>query len=139
MALEQTLSILKPDVIKANKGGAVLADIETAGLRVVAQKRLHLTKAQAGAFYAEHAARPFYNDLTTFISSGPVVVSVLEGEDAVAAHRTLMGATNPKDAAQGTLRQKYATSIDENAVHGSDSTTSAAREIAFFFAQSELV
>ena len=139
MALEHTLALLKPDTVAANHTGAVTAAIEEAGLRVIAHKRLHLTRKQAEAFYAEHSARGFFNDLTAFISSGPLEALVLEGEGAVAAYRTLMGATNPKEAAAGTLRARFAKSIDENAVHGSDRTASAAREIPFFFAAIEYI
>ena len=137
MAIERTLALLKPDVVARNSSGAVSAAIEAAGLTIVARKRLHLTRKQAEAFYAEHAGRGFFADLTAFISSGSLEALVLEGENAIAAYRTLMGATNPADAAEGTLRAKFAKSIDENAVHGSDSAASAAREIPFFFATIE--
>ncbi len=138
MAIERTLSIIKPDAVGANHIGEIYSRFEKAGLKIVAAKMLHLDDEKAGGFYAEHKERPFYNDLVKFMISGPVVVSVLEGENAVLAHRDIMGATNPKDAAEGTIRRDFASSIDENAVHGSDSTQSAAREIAYFFAEDEL-
>ncbi len=138
MAIERTLSIIKPDAVGANHIGEIYSRFEKAGLKIVAAKMLHLDDEKAGGFYAEHKERPFYNDLVKFMTSGPVVVSVLEGENAVLAHRDIMGATNPKDAAEGTIRRDFASSIDENAVHGSDSTQSAAREIAYFFAEDEL-
>jgi nucleoside-diphosphate kinase len=139
MAATRTLSIIKPDATKRNLTGAVNAKFEAAGLRIVAQKRLHLTKAQAGAFYAVHAERPFYDELCTFMASGPVVAQVLEGEDAVAKNREVMGATNPAQAADGTIRKEFALSIGENSVHGSDSEENAAIEIAFFFSGLEIV
>ena len=139
MAVTRTLSIIKPDATNRNLTGKINAKFEDAGLRIVAQKRIHLTKAQAGAFYAEHAARPFYGELTDFMSSAPVVVQVLEGEDAVLANRTIMGATDPAEADAGTIRKEFARSKGENSVHGSDSAESAAREIAFFFSGLELV
>ncbi len=138
MAIERTLSIIKPDAVGANHIGEIYSRFEKAGLKIIAAKMLHLDDEKAGGFYAEHKERPFYNDLVKFMISGPVVVSVLEGENAVLAHRDIMGATNPKDAAEGTIRRDFASSIDENAVHGSDSTQSAAREIAYFFAEDEL-
>nr|WP_315044266.1 nucleoside-diphosphate kinase [uncultured Moraxella sp.] len=138
MAIERTLSIIKPDAVGGNHIGEIYSRFEKAGLKIVAAKMLHLDDKKAGGFYAEHKERPFYGDLVKFMTSGPVVVSVLEGENAVLAHRDIMGATNPKDAAEGTIRRDFATSIDENAVHGSDSTTSAAREIAYFFADNEV-
>lgn len=138
MAIERTLSIIKPDAVGGNHIGEIYSRFEKAGLKVVAAKMLHLDDEKAGGFYAEHKERPFYGDLVKFMTSGPVVVSVLEGENAVLAHREIMGATNPKDAAEGTIRRDFATSIDENAVHGSDSTTSASREIAYFFADNEI-
>lgn len=138
MAIERTLSIIKPDAVGGNHIGEIYSRFEKAGLKIVAAKMLHLDDEKAGGFYAEHKERPFYGDLVKFMTSGPVVVSVLEGENAVLAHRDIMGATNPKDAAEGTIRRDFATSIDENAVHGSDSTTSAAREIAYFFADNEV-
>ncbi|MEM7188250.1 MAG: nucleoside-diphosphate kinase [Pseudomonadota bacterium] len=139
MAVSRTLSIIKPDATNRNLTGKINAKFEDAGLRIVAQKRIHLTKAQAGAFYAEHAERPFYGELTDFMSSAPVVVQVLEGEDAVTANRTIMGATDPAEADAGTIRKEFAESKGENSVHGSDSAESAAREIAFFFSGIELV
>ena len=139
MAVTRTLSIIKPDATNRNLTGKINAKFEDAGLRIVAQKRIHLTKAQAGAFYAVHAERPFYDELCDFMSSAPVVVQVLEGEDAVAANRTVMGATNPAEADAGTIRKEFALSIGENSVHGSDSEENAAIEIAFFFAQTEVV
>ena len=134
MPIERTLSILKPDATRRNLTGQVNARLEAAGLRIVAQKRLHLTTAQAEAFYAVHAARPFYRDLVTFMTSGPVVAQVLEGENAVARNREAMGATDPAKAAPGTIRKELAESIEANSVHGSDSAENAAVEIAFFFA-----
>ena len=133
MAVERTLSIIKPDAVAKNAIGAIYARFEEAGLQIVAARMMHLSDAQAGGFYAEHAERPFFKDLVAFMTSGPVMVQVLEGEDAVAKNRELMGATNPKEAAPGTIRADFAESIDANAVHGSDSTTSAAREVAYFF------
>lgn len=139
MAVERTLSILKPDATRRNLTGRINAKFEEAGLRIVAQKRLHLSDAQAGAFYAVHKERPFYNDLVKFMTSGPVVVQVLEGEGAVAKNREVMGATNPANAAAGTIRKEFAESIEANSVHGSDSAENAAIEIAFFFAGTEIV
>ena len=139
MAVERTLSIIKPDATRRNLTGAVNAKFEAAGLRIVAQKRLQLSRAQAEAFYAVHAQRPFYNDLCSFMVSGPVVVQVLEGENAVLANRDIMGATNPANAAPGTIRKEFAESIEANSVHGSDSAENAATEIAFFFAGIEIV
>ena len=139
MAIERTLSIIKPDATKRNLTGKIVAKFEEAGLRVVASKRIHLSPAQAGAFYAEHAERPFYADLCTFMASEPVVVQVLEGEGAIAKNREVMGATDPAQAADGTIRKEFALSKGENSVHGSDSEASAAREIAFFFSGLELV
>ncbi|MCC5871963.1 MAG: nucleoside-diphosphate kinase [Gammaproteobacteria bacterium] len=133
MALERTLSIIKPDAVGNNHIGAIQARFEEAGLRIVALRMRHLSRAEAAGFYAEHEGRPFFEDLLKFMTSGPVVVQVLEGEDAVAANRRLMGATDPKKADAGTIRADFASSIDANAVHGSDSTASAAREIAYFF------
>lgn len=138
MAVERTLSIIKPDAVGGNHIGEIYSRFEKAGLKVVACKMLHLDNDKAGGFYAEHKERPFYNDLVSFMTSGPVVVSVLEGENAVLAHRDIMGATNPKEASEGTIRRDFATSIDENAVHGSDSTASAEREIKYFFADDEI-
>ena len=139
MAIERTLSILKPDATRRNLTGKINAVFEAQGLRIVAQKRLHLSEAQAGAFYAAHAARPFYKDLVSFMTSGPVVGQVLEGENAVLAHREIMGATNPANAAEGTIRKDFAESIEANSVHGSDSAENAAIEIAYFFAGTEIV
>ena len=133
MAVERTLSIIKPDAVAKNAIGAIYARFEEAGLKIVAARMMHLSDAQAGGFYAEHAERPFFKDLVAFMTSGPVMVQVLEGENAVAKNRELMGATNPKEAAPGTIRADFAESIDANAVHGSDSTTAAAREVAYFF------
>ena len=133
MAVERTLSIIKPDAVAKNAIGAIYARFEEAGLKIVAARMILLSYAQAGGFYAEHAERPFFKDLVAFMTSGPVMVQVLEGEGAVAKNRELMGATNPKEAAPGTIRADFAESIDANAVHGSDSTTSAAREVAYFF------
>jgi len=138
MAVERTLSIIKPDAVAKNVIGKIYSRFEKAGLNIVASKMMHMDDAKAGGFYAEHKERPFYGDLVAFMTSGPVVVQVLEGENAVLAHRDLMGATNPKEAAEGTIRADFAESIDANAVHGSDSTESAAREISYFFADEEL-
>ncbi|MCH9627488.1 MAG: Nucleoside diphosphate kinase [Chlamydiales bacterium] len=133
MTQEQTLSIIKPDAVRKNVIGDILSRFEKAGLKVAAAKMVHLTKEQGKEFYAVHSARPFYNDLVDFISSGPVLVSVLEGEGAIAKNREIMGATNPKDAAPGTIRADFADSIDQNAVHGSDAPETARVEIDFFF------
>ena len=133
MAVEQTLSIIKPDAVGKNVIGQIYAMFEQAGLSVVAARMLHLSEEQAGEFYAVHKERPFYADLVKFMTSGPVMVQALEGENAIAAHREVMGATNPAEAAEGTIRQRFATSIDENAVHGSDAPETAKDEIAFFF------
>ena len=138
MASERTLSIIKPDATRRNLTGRINAKFEEAGLRIVAQKRLRLTQAQAGAFYAVHKERPFYKDLVAFMTSGPVVAQVLEGENAVAKNREVMGATNPANAAEGTIRKEFAESIEANSVHGSDSPENAATEIAFFFAGIEI-
>ncbi len=138
MAVERTLSIIKPDATRRNLTGQIIAKFEAKGLRVVAQKRLQLTRAQAEAFYAVHKARPFFGDLVAFMISGPVVVQVLEGENAVAVNREVMGATDPKKAAPGTIRRDFAESIEANSVHGSDSLENAATEIAFFFAGTEI-
>ena len=138
MAVERTLSIIKPDAVAMNVVGKIFSRFEKAGLKIVATKMLHLSVDKAGGFYAEHKERPFFGDLVSFMVSGPVVVSVLEGENAVALHRELMGATNPKEAASGTIRADFAESIDENAVHGSDSAVSAARELAYFFDDQEI-
>ena len=136
--MEQTLSIIKPDAAAKNVVGKILSRFEDAGLKIAAIKKVQLSKADAQAFYAVHSERPFFNDLVTFMMSGPVVVSVLEGENAVLKNRELMGATNPKEAASGTIRADFAESIDANAVHGSDSLENAKIEIEFFFAQREL-
>ena len=139
MAVERTLSIIKPDATNRNLTGKINAKFEDAGLRIAAQKRVHLTIAQAGVFYAEHAERPFYGELCEFMASAPVVLQVLEGEGAIAKNREVMGATNPADAAAGPVRAEFAQSVGENSVHGSDSPESAAREIAYFFSGLELV
>jgi nucleoside-diphosphate kinase len=139
MATERTFSIIKPDATRRNLTGAINAVIENSGLRIVAQKRLQLTKAQAEGFYAVHRERGFFGELVEFMISGPVVVQVLEGEDAVPAYRTIMGATNPANADAGTIRKEIAESIEANTVHGSDSDENAAIEIAYFFAQTEIV
>jgi nucleoside-diphosphate kinase len=139
MPSERTLSILKPDATRRNLTGAINDRFEKAGLRIVAQKRLQLTTETAGQFYAVHKERPFYNDLVSFMSSGPVVVQVLEGEGAVAKNRDIMGATNPANAAAGTIRKDFAESIEANSVHGSDSAETAGQEIAFFFSGMEIV
>ena len=139
MATQRTLSIIKPDATKRNLTGKVNAKFEEAGLRIVAQKRIQLTKEQAGIFYAVHKERPFYDELCEFMASGPVVVQVLEGENAVAKNREVMGATNPADAAPGTIRAEFAESVGENSVHGSDAPEAAAVEIAYFFSGLELV
>ena len=133
MAIERTFSIIKPDAVAKNVIGQIYSRFEAAGLRIVAARMLHLTRDQAGEFYAVHKERPFYNDLVDFMTSGPVVVQVLEGENAIAKNREVMGATNPKDAAAGTIRADFAQTVDENAVHGSDAPETAAVEIAFFF------
>ncbi len=138
MAVERTLSIIKPDAVGKNIIGKIYSRFETNGLQVVASKMLRLSEAVAGGFYAEHRERPFFPALVEFMASGPIVVQVLEGESAIAKNRELMGATNPAEAAEGTIRADFAPSIDANAVHGSDSPESAAREIAYFFASSEL-
>ncbi len=139
MAIERTLSIIKPDATRRNLTGKINAKFEEAGLRIVAQKRIHLTKAQAGKFYEVHAERPFYDELCEFMASEPVVVQVLEGEGAIAKNREVMGATNPADAAPGTVRAEFAQSVGENSVHGSDAPETAAQEIAYFFSGLELV
>ena len=139
MAIERTLSIIKPDATRRNLTGQINARFEQAGLRIVAQKRIRLTRTQAEAFYAVHAERAFYKDLCEFMTSGPVVVQVLEGEGAVARNREIMGATNPANAARGTIRKDFAESIEANSVHGSDSPEAAAKEIAFFFSEIEIV
>ena len=139
MAVTRTFSIIKPDATRRNLTGAVTKMLEEAGLRVVASKRIRMTRDQAEGFYAVHKARPFFNDLCDFMTSGPVVVQVLEGEDAVRRNRDVMGATNPADAAEGTIRKAYAESIEANSVHGSDSDDNAAIEIAYFFSEDEIV
>ncbi|EKV26266.1 Nucleoside diphosphate kinase [Caenispirillum salinarum AK4] len=139
MAIERTLSIIKPDATRRNLTGKINARFEENGLRIIAQKRIQLTQAQAEAFYDVHRERSFFNELVTFMMSGPVVVQVLEGEDAVAKNREIMGATNPANAAEGTIRKDFAESIEANSVHGSDSLENAAREVSFFFAEVEIV
>jgi nucleoside-diphosphate kinase len=139
MALERTFSIIKPDATARNLTGAVNAMIEKAGLRIIAQKRVRITREQAETFYAVHKARPFFGELVDFMISGPVVVQVLEGDNAVARNREIMGATNPANAAAGTIRKDFAESIEANSVHGSDSPETAATEIAYFFAGAEIV
>jgi nucleoside-diphosphate kinase len=139
MKTEKTLSILKPDATRRNITGKINAKIEAAGLRIIAQKRLHLSLAQAQAFYAVHAERAFFGELCQFMISGPVVAQVLQGEDAVAKYRDIMGATNPANAKEGTIRQEFAESIEANSVHGSDSAENAATEIAYFFSDLEIV
>ncbi|WP_299815160.1 nucleoside-diphosphate kinase [uncultured Jannaschia sp.] len=139
MALERTFSIIKPDATRRNLTGAITAKLEEAGLRVVAAKRIHLTKTQAGTFYAVHKERPFYDELCEFMSSEPIVVQVLEGENAIAKNREVMGATNPEEAEAGTIRKDYAVSIGENSVHGSDGPDTAKEEISYFFSGLELV
>lgn len=138
MAIERTLSIVKPDAVGKNIIGKVISRFEKAGLTIVAAKMMHLTPEKAQGFYAEHEGRPFFEDLVQFMTSGPVVVQVLEGENAIAYNRELMGATNPAEAAEGTLRKDFADSMGRNAVHGSDSPESAAREISYFFDASEI-
>jgi nucleoside-diphosphate kinase len=138
MAIERTLSIIKPDATRRNLTGKINAKFEERGLRIVAQKCLRLSTPMAEQFYAVHAGRPFFRDLVTFMVSGPVVVQVLEGENAVAANRDIMGATNPANAAPGTIRKEFAESIEANSVHGSDSLDNARQEIAFFFAETEI-
>lgn len=139
MAIERTFSILKPDATRRNLTGKINAMFEEAGLRIVAQKRIHMTKEQASTFYGVHKERPFFNDLVGFMISGPVVVQVLEGENAIARNREIMGATNPANAAEGTIRKLFAESIDANTVHGSDAPETAKEEIAYFFKDSEIV
>lgn len=139
MAIETTLSIIKPDAVAKNAIGAIYDRFEKAGLKIVAAKKLKLSLEQASEFYAIHKERPFFKDLVAFMSSGPVMVQALRGENAVLKHRDIMGATNPAQAAPGTIRADFAESIDKNAVHGSDATETAAQEVAFFFSQSEIV
>ena len=138
MAIERTLSIIKPDAVAKDVIGQIEGRFEAAGLKIIAMKMLQLDDELAGGFYAEHKERPFYRDLVGFMKSGPVVVQVLEGENAIAKNRELMGATNPQEAAEGTIRADFAESIDANAVHGSDSSESAAREVAYFFQAAEI-
>jgi nucleoside-diphosphate kinase len=138
MARERTLSIIKPDATQRNLTGAINQRLEAAGLRIVAQKRVRLTRAQAEGFYAEHKARPFFDSLCTFMTSGPVVLQVLEADNAIAKYREVMGATNPANAAPNTIRKDFAESVERNSAHGSDSPASAAREIAYFFAETEI-
>ena len=139
MSLQRTFSIIKPDATRRNVTGAINKMIEDAGLRIVAQKRIHMTEAQAQEFYIVHKERPFYGELVNFMISGPVVVQVLEGTDAVATYRDVMGATNPADADEGTIRKAFAESIEANSVHGSDSDDNAAIEVAHFFTEDEIV
>lgn len=139
MAVERTFSIIKPDATRRNLTGSINARFEQAGLRIVAQKRIWMTRSQAEQFYGVHKERPFFKDLCAFMTSGPVVVQVLEGENAIARNREIMGATNPANAAPGTIRKDFAESIEANSVHGSDSSQNAASEIAFFFAGCEIV
>ncbi len=138
MAVQRTLSILKPDAVSRNLIGEIYSRFEKSGLQIIASKMLRLSEQQAGGFYAEHEGKPFYQDLCDYMRSGPVVVQVLEGEDAIATNRRLMGATNPVEAAPGTIRADFAQSIDANSVHGSDAPESAAREIAYFFNDDEI-
>jgi nucleoside-diphosphate kinase len=138
MAIERTFYIIKPDAVSKNVIGEIVSRFENNGLRVIAAKMLHLTREQAEGFYAVHAGRPFYNDLVNFMISGPVVVQVLEGENAISKNRELMGATNPAEAAPGTIRADFAKTVDENAVHGSDAPETAAQEIRYFFSDEEL-
>ena len=135
---ERTLSIIKPDAVERNLIGEILAMIENAGLHIVAMKRIHLSRKDAEGFYAVHREKPFFGELTDFMASGPVVVSVLEGENAIARYREIMGATNPANAAEGTIRKRYAKSIDANSVHGSDAPETAREEIAYFFSALEI-
>lgn len=139
MAIETTLSIIKPDATKRNLTGKINAKFEEAGLKIVAQRRIQLSDAKAGEFYEVHKERPFYNDLVKFMTSGPVVVQALRGENAVAKNREIMGATNPADAAEGTIRKEFAESIEANSVHGSDSLENAQNEVAFFFSDADIV
>lgn len=139
MSTQRTFSIIKPDATRRNLTGAINSKIESSGLRIIAQKRIQMSDSQAKEFYAVHAERPFYNDLVSFMTSGPVVVQVLEGENAVLAYREVMGATNPSEAADGTIRKEFAENIEANSVHGSDSDENAAIEIAHFFSDDEIV
>src|SRR5688572_19919028 len=138
MAVERTLSIIKPDAVSKNVIGEIYSRFEKAGLKIIAARMKHMTEKEAGGFYEVHRERPFFKDLVSFMTSGPVIIQVLEGENAVGKHRDIMGATDPKKAAPGTIRADFAASIDENAVHGSDSVENAAREIAYFFRVTEL-
>ncbi|GAB0056604.1 Nucleoside diphosphate kinase [Candidatus Magnetaquicoccaceae bacterium FCR-1] len=138
MAIQRTLSMIKPDAVAKNVIGAIYSRFEAAGLRIVASKMLHLSPAQAGAFYGVHKGKPFYDDLVRYMSSGPIMAQILEGEEAIAKNREVMGATNPAKAAPGTIRADFAESIEANAVHGSDAPETAAQEIAFFFGQMEI-
>lgn len=138
MAVQQTFSIIKPDAVAQDVIGQIYSRFEQAGLKIVASRMMHLSEEQAGDFYGEHRERPFFNDLVEFMTSGPIMVQVLEGENAVLKNREIMGATNPKEAAPGTIRADFATEVSANAVHGSDSPESAAREIAFFFSSAEI-
>ncbi|MBF0369744.1 MAG: nucleoside-diphosphate kinase [Magnetococcales bacterium] len=138
MSVERTLSIVKPDAVAKNVIGEILSRFEGAGLQIVAAKMIHLTRERAGQFYDVHEGKPFFDDLTSYMSSGPILVQVLEGENAIAKNREVMGATNPANAAPGTIRADFAASIDANAVHGSDAPETAAREIAFYFTDEEL-
>lgn len=138
MGIERTLSIVKPDAVGKNVIGEIYSRFENAGLKIVAAKMLHMDDDKAGGFYAEHKERPFYNDLVAFMTSGPVMVQVLEGENAIAKNRQIMGATNPQEAEAGTIRADFASSIDANAVHGSDAPESAAREVSYFFDAAEI-
>jgi nucleoside-diphosphate kinase len=138
MAIERTFSIVKPDAVSKNLIGKIYQRFEDAGLRIIASRMVHLTREQAGEFYAVHKERPFYNDLVDFMISGPVMVQVLEGENAIAKNREVMGATNPAEAAPGTIRADFAETVDENAVHGSDAPETAAQEIAFFFGEDQI-
>jgi len=139
MAIQRTFSIIKPDATRRDLTGQIAARLEAAGLRIIASKRLWMTRGQAEGFYAVHKERPFFNDLCTFMTSGPVVVQVLEGEDAIAKNREVMGATNPAEAAEGTIRKDFAENIEANSVHGSDAPETAAEEIAYWFAATEIV
>ncbi|MBW8192741.1 nucleoside-diphosphate kinase [Neiella marina] len=138
MAIQRTFSIIKPDAVAKNLIGAIYSRFESAGLTILASKMIHMSQEQAEGFYAEHKGKPFFDGLVAFMTSGPVMVQVLEGENAVLANREIMGSTNPADAARGTIRADYATEVSENAVHGSDATESAAREIAYFFTDDEV-
>ena len=139
MPVQRTFSIIKPDATRRNLTGAINSKIESSGLRIIAQKRIHMSAAQAKEFYSVHAERPFYNGLVSFMTSGPVIVQVLEGENAISAYREVMGSTNPSEAANGTIRKEFAENIEANSVHGSDSNENAAIEIAHFFKDDEIV